>query len=366
VSIESGASGSTRLRKSGSCGIEALVMSAGSLPAEDALMLLAMGKAPPGLQIAGLLDYSDRLKRRLPRSFPDDLSVDALDLSGRELTALPRGLKCYELNLSQTPIASLPDDLQVDSRLDLSGCERLERLPEDLRVGTLILRGCTALKALPERLDVWFLDLTGCWAFETWPAVANIRSGRLQLRGCTALRTLPPYLSRLAALNVRDCPNLNSIPAKLTVSGWLDLGHSGLKNESDLPPGLLHTQLRWAGVSVDRRIAFHPETIKVDEILGESNAERRRVLLDRYGYGRFIKDARAEILDRDTDPGGERQLLRVKLDGDEDLVAFSCFCPSTGRQYIIRVPPATPSCHHAAAWIAGFDDPKNYHPVIET
>jgi hypothetical protein len=341
-------------------------MSARSLSPAEALLLLAGGSPPLGLRVAGCLDYSDRSKNPLPRSFPDDLSVDALDLSGRDVTALPRELKCYELNLSRASITCLPDDLQVESRLDLSGCERLEKLPDGLRVGTLILRGCTALERLPERLDVWFLDLTGCWAFEVWPAVANIRSGRLQLRGCTALRALPPYLTRLAALNVRDCPNLNSLPANLVVSGWLDLGHSGLKDQSALPPGLKRTQLRWAGVNVDRRIAFHPETIHVDEVLEEGNSERRRMLLDRYGYGRFIQDAQAEILDRDFDPGGERQLLRVKWEGDEDLVAMSCFCPSTGRQYIIRVPPTTPTCHNAAAWIAGFDDPKDYHPVMET
>lgn len=106
--------------------------------------------------------------------------------------------------------------------------------------------------------------------------------------------------------------------------------------------------------------------MKVDEVLTERNAERRRVLLDRYGYGRFITDARAEPLSADTDPGGPRQLLRVDLPGDEPLVALSCFCPSTGRQYMIRVPPATRTCHQAAAWIAGFDNPDDYRPDLET
>jgi hypothetical protein len=46
-------------------------------------------------------------------------------------------------------------------------------------------------------------------------------------------------------------------------------------------------------VNIDRRIAFHPETIRVEEVLDERNAERRRVLLDRYGYGRFLRDATA-------------------------------------------------------------------------
>jgi hypothetical protein len=302
----------------------------------------------------------------LPESFPENLDVDVLDLAGQPVKSLPHGLQAYELVLSRTPITVLPDDIQITSRLDLSGCDRLERLPPGLTVGTLILRGCTALSTIPERLDVWFLDLSECWAVECWPREAAIRGGRLQLRGCAALRELPRYITRLAALDVRGCAKLQSLPEELVVTGWIELAHSGLTSEEMLPPGLAATQLRWAGVNIDRRIAFHPEAIRVEEILHERNAERRRVLLDRYGYGHFLEDAAADVLDADIDPGGKRQLLRINLPGDEDLVAMSCFCPSTGRQYIIRVPPATPTCRHAAAWIAGFDDPDDYRPLVET
>lgn len=304
--------------------------------------------------------------RVLPKELPAGLQVDVLNLSGCKIKSLPTGLKAYELLLAETPIQTLPADISVTCRLDLTRCDRLESLPVGLTVGTLLLRGCTGLTALPEHLNVWFLDLSECWAIEVWPTNAAIRSGQLQLRSCTALRELPAYLNRLSALNVRDCPNLKSLPPDLVVTGWLELAHSGLTCEEMLPPGLATSQLRWAGLNIERRIAFHPETIRIEEILGEQNAERRRALLDRYGYGRFLQDAAAEILDSDTDVGGERQLLRVKLNGDEDLVAMSCFCPSTGRQYIIRVPPATPSCQHAAAWIAGFDDPEDYRPIVET
>lgn len=337
-----------------------------SVNAETAYRLLASGEAPDGLRVEGVLDYSMSSGRTLPARFPCNLQVDLLTFSNTLIDTLPAGLRAYELILAGTLVRELPADLQVQMRLDLAGCDRLETLPEGLQVGTLNLRGCNALRALPERLDVWFLDLSGCWAFETWPTAAHIRSGHLRLRGCTALRQLPPYLSRLAALDVCDCPNLTSLPADLTISGWLDLARSGLAEESMLPAGLARTTLRWAGIPIDRRIAFHPETIHVDEVLHERNAERRRALLDRYGYRRFLTDAQAEVLDRDTDPGGERQLLRVKLPGDEDLVALSCFCPSTARQYIIRVPPTTSGCHQAAAWIAGFDDPADYHPLVET
>jgi hypothetical protein len=341
-------------------------MAAASMTADEAYAVISSGAAMTGTRVEGVLDFSIQSGRPWPSHFPEDLEVDVLNVAGQPIESLPRGLKTYELDLRDTPIVRLPDGLQVRSRLDLTGCDRLESLPEGLAVGTLILRGCAALQAIPEHLSVWFLDLSECWAFERWPQDAAIRGGRLQLRGCTALRELPPYITRLSALNVRECPNLRSLPPDLVVTGWIDLAHSGLTNEEMLPVGVASAQLRWAGVNVDRRIAFHPERIRIDELLEERNAERRRVLLDRYGYGRFLQDAAAELLDADVDPGGPRQLLRVKLPDDEDLVAMSCFCPSTARQYIIRVPPQTPTCRHAAAWIAGFDDPSDYRPLIET
>jgi len=337
-----------------------------SVPAATAARLLHEGIAPADLRVEGTLDYSTRSNQAPPRAFPPGLRVDVLNLSGRFVFRLPERLQAYELILSESAVRGLPHDLKVKARLDLSQCERLEQLPSGLTVGSLILRNCTNLKALPEGLDVWFLDLSGCWALETWPESARVRSGHLRLRGCTALRQLPSSLGRLSALNVRDCPNLKTLPPNLVVTGWLDLAYSGITEEGSLPPGLADTQLRWSGVNIDRRIAFHPETIQVDEVLSERNSERRRVLLDRYGYGRFLRDAGAEIVDHDADPGGVRQLLRIKLEGDEDLVALSCHCPSTRRQYIIRVPPQTPTCHSAAAWIAGFDNPDDYRPLAET
>lgn len=334
--------------------------------AATAYSLLADGVAPEGMRVEGVLDYSARSGRELPRRFPSNMHVDVLDLTQQGRVDLPCGLRAYELKLSGTPIQSFPPDIAVRVLLDLSQCDRLESLPDGLTVGTLNLRGCSALRALPEMLDVWFLDMSGCWAFDQWPALARIRGGRLQLRGCMAVRRLPPYIKTLSALNVCDCPNLTSLPASLKVTGWLDLARSGLTEENSLPAGLARTQLRWAGIPIDRRIAFHPESLAVDELLQEKNAERRRALLDRFGYSRFLEEADAEILDQDSDPGGPRQLLRVALPGDEDLIALSCHCPSTQRHYIIRVPPTTTTCHQAAAWIAGFDNPDDYRPVIET
>jgi len=41
-------------------------------------------------------------------------------------------------------------------------------------------------------------------------------------------------------------------------------------------------------------------------------------------------------------------------------------CPSTGRKYLLRVPPHIADCRAAAAWLAGFNNPDEYRPVQET
>src|SRR5205823_146888 len=106
-------------------------------------------------------------------------------------------------------------------------------------------------------------------------------------------------------------------------------------------------EIRWRGVPINARIAFQSKTITASEVLDTPNAELRRVLLERMGYKAFMVQAEAQVLHKDRDPGGERRLLRVPLQGDEDLVCLSVFCPSTGRQYIIRVPPTMKTCHQA-------------------
>jgi hypothetical protein len=334
----------------------------------EAVELIRSGKAPVGLRVDGDVAFeSERTTEAL--SLPEGLSVGRLDLSKwAGPIEFGRGLVAYELDLSNTSVASLPADLRVQCRLDLVGCENLVELPEGLTVGSLDLRNCTGLTALPEGLDVWFLDMSGCWSFDGWPKQAKIRGGNLRLSGCVALRSLPPGLTRLANLDVRHCSNLTSFPYGLQVTGWIDVAHSGVVG-SGAPPwprSLDGVALRWSGARIDRRIALEPHTITAEEVLGERNAEIRRAMLDRVGLSRFLAEVKADRLDADRDPGGPRELLRMKLEGDEDLVALSCRCPSTGRHYMIRVPPSTATCHTAAAWIAGFDNPDDYRPALET
>lgn len=334
-----------------------------------------------GLIVQGHLKFD---KSSMLTALPDGLCVDSLDLSGcttlqslpaglqarridlsgcSALRELPAGLRCYELTAKHTLLQALPADLQVEYRLDLEACSQLRSLPPGLKVGALILRECTALSSLPEGLDVSFLDIAGCTALEAWPRAGAIRIGRLNARGCVRLRSLPDWLSQLAQLDVSGCVNLRDLPPTLSVTSWLDLANTQI---GWLPVSARAAQLRWRGVPIDARIAFQPETITASEVLEQPNAELRRVLLERMCYEAFLDQAQAKTLDRDQDAGGERRLLKVDLVNDEPLVCVSVLCPSTGRQYLIRVPPAMRSCRQAIAWVAGFDNPDDYQPLVET
>ena len=336
--------------------------SAGALvPAKEARSLILRGVAPAGLRVHGALDLSG--EKRLT-ALPAGLQALRIDVSGcTALEELPPGLCCFEINAKGSGLRALPPDLRVENRLDLSECRSLGALPAGLNVGSLVLQNCTALTALPEGLDVSFLDVTGCTSLCGWPEQAAVRVGRLVARDCSRLTTLPTWLTSLAQLDVSGCENLRHLPEGLRITSWLDIGGTGI---TSLPASLAGVRLRWRGVLVNERVVFHPETITGQEVLNAPNSEVRRVMLERMGYERFLNEVQAKVLDKDRDPGGERRLLRVPLRGDEDLVGLSVFCPSTGRQYILRVPPKTRTCHEAAAWIAGFDDPDDYRPLAET
>lgn len=303
--------------------------------------LIVSGQAPAGLKVDGKLNLAGKSK----------------------LGQLPAGLTCYELNASRTGLVSLPDDLSVECALELEDCRKLQSLPARLKVGTLNVANCTNLAALPERLDVWFLNVSGCTRLTQFPRRADIARGSLNVNGCRSLVALPDYLTELGTLDIGNCPQLTALPPQLHISSWIEIAGSGL---TSLPPHLQDVGIRWRGVLIDQTTAFSPERLHAKTVLAERNAERRRVMIERMGFDRFISEADAKRLDADRDPGGPRALLRVPMQGDEDIVCLSVNCPSTGRHYLLRVPPTMKTCHQAAAWMAGFDDEKLYRPLKET
>lgn len=70
------------------------------------------------------------------------------------------------------------------------------------------------------------------------------------------------------------------------------------------------------GVRVPREIIEAPETITAKQIESESNLEIKRVMIDRYGQGKYLLDSGAQAIHSDI----MGTLYRKDIPGDESLV----------------------------------------------
>lgn len=298
----------------------------------------AFGEIPASVDLR-LLEVSGSSARL---TFAPNTSIDQLRLSrfDGELV-ISEWLVCPNFSWPNSPLKSLPAGLRVTGSLDLRGSRELVELTESLSVEQISLRGCSKLARLPNKLEARTVDVSGC----------------------TRLQWQDDGFIEVRRLNISDCPQIMSLPWWLFVEESIDVANTGL---TDAPSEFAGCQWLWRDVRINSRIAFHPEQITVKEIFDERNTEVRRIMIERFGFERFFVEANPQLCDRDLDPGGERRLLRVPFRDMDDIYVLSVSCPSNARRYFIRVPPYLKSCHQAAAWIAGFDDPKEYEPVVET
>jgi hypothetical protein len=103
------------------------------------------------------------------------------------------------------------------------------------------------------------------------------------------------------------------------------------------------------GTRVPAWIIERPDEITVAKIDAEQNAEVRRIMLDRYGAGRFMLDSGARVLDEcDAShflAGAKTaRLLRRDVPGDEPIVMVDVLNSTpepdgTTRRYMLRVDP---------------------------
>jgi hypothetical protein len=157
----------------------------------------------------------------------------------------------------------------------------------------------------------------------------------------------------------------------------------------------------WHGVVIPEYVIERPKKISVPGIEGEKNAEVRRVMLERYGIARFLKDAGAKLIHQDH----AGQLFRKELTDDEPLVMVRVLNPTPEpdgtlsesearaafgdamvdanltsmvrigfaqrfenprfKEYFIRVHPGCKTAQEAVAWTFGMK-PADYRPQIET
>jgi hypothetical protein len=108
---------------------------------------------------------------------------------------------------------------------------------------------------------------------------------------------------------------------------------------------------RIGGVQVDEQIVMTPETQRIAQIRSESNAEVKRIRIERFGWDRYLRETDAVILDkRRNDVEATRECLMRGPDGETVLV---CACPSTARIYALVVEPGIITCEDAQNWLSG-------------
>ncbi|MFE9096906.1 DUF6745 domain-containing protein [Streptomyces sp. NPDC007264] len=122
----------------------------------------------------------------------------------------------------------------------------------------------------------------------------------------------------------------------------------------------------WRGMPVPRAFLETLPTLTPEHIRAEENAELRRVMLEYYGYDRYLSDSGARPLHRD----GTGILWSIELPGDEPVVMVEVLNSTpepdgTHRTYWLRVPPTTREAREGVAWTFGLR-PEAYAPVRET
>ena len=112
----------------------------------------------------------------------------------------------------------------------------------------------------------------------------------------------------------------------------------------------------WHGVRVPGRLIEQPETITVKEIQDEGNEEVRRVMVDLYGPGRYLRDSGARLIDADHEGARKGAAHRALLEDDLGQRWLVGTDGSTGRTYHMAVPENVKTCRAAHESRCGFPE----------
>lgn len=140
--------------------------------------------------------------------------------------------------------------------------------------------------------------------------------------------------------------------------------HSGDGAALAFPDGFaLHA---WGGMPVPAEFVANLASLTPERIRDEENAELRRVMLEHFGYDRYLTESGAEPVHRDE----TGILWRIALPGDEDVVMVEVVNSTAEpdgsfRTYWLRVPPDTATARAGVAWTFGLTA-EEYVPQRQT
>ncbi|WP_327112284.1 hypothetical protein OG206_04190 [Streptomyces sp. NBC_01341] len=122
----------------------------------------------------------------------------------------------------------------------------------------------------------------------------------------------------------------------------------------------------WRGMPVPAEFLDSLGTLTPERIRAEENAELRRVMLEFYGYDRYLSQSGAQPVHQDE----TGVLWRIAMEGDEDVAMVEVVNSTpepdgTHRTYWLRVPPRTGTAKEGVAWTFGLDG-EAYAPMRQT
>jgi hypothetical protein len=120
------------------------------------------------------------------------------------------------------------------------------------------------------------------------------------------------------------------------------------------------------GIPVTMRTILAPDTLGAERILAEDNIEIRRVMMSRYGEGRFMEECGALKIHEDE----FGTLYSQSLNNDEPLVMVkvknsTAEPDGTFKYYYLRVPPEMRTARAAVAWSFDLRD-REYSPDVQS
>jgi hypothetical protein len=122
----------------------------------------------------------------------------------------------------------------------------------------------------------------------------------------------------------------------------------------------------WRGMPIPPEVAAELPNLTVKRIQAEENAEVRRVMLEFFGFDRYLRECDAKKVHIDE----TGVLWRADLPNDEPLVMVEVVNSTpepdgTRRTYFLRVPPTIRTARAAVAWTFGLTE-EEYSPAIQT
>ncbi|GAA2413966.1 hypothetical protein GCM10010191_24790 [Actinomadura vinacea] len=122
----------------------------------------------------------------------------------------------------------------------------------------------------------------------------------------------------------------------------------------------------WRGMPLPAGFIESLTDLTPERIRAETNAEQRRVMLEIYGYDRYLAETGAKPVQQ----GKSGVLWRIDLPDDEPIVMVEVVNSTpepdgSYRTYFLRVPPGTRSAREGVAWTFGLSA-RDYRPERET